>query len=128
MDGTQGYPFYLQQWASCAWDVAATKTISADDALSASQEAIHILDEGFFRVRLDRLTKGEMKYCMAMASLGDGPYAAGKISEVLGKDVKQLGPTRAGIIKKGMIYSTSHGFVDFTVPLFADFMRRQKID
>ena len=107
--------------------MAATKTISADDALSASQEAIHIL-EGFFRVRLDRLTKGEMKYCMAMASLGEGPYAAGKISEVLGKDVKQLGPTRAGIIKKGMIYSTSHGFVDFTVPLFADFMRRQKID
>ena len=128
VDGTQGYPFYLQQWASCARDVAATKTLSADDALSASQEAIHILDEGFFRVRLDRLTKGEMKYCMAMASLGEGPYAAGKISEVLGKDVKQLGPTRAGIIKKGMIYSTSNGFVDFTVPLFANFMRRQKID
>lgn len=124
--GTHGYPFFLQQWAACAWDIAATKTITLTDAESAATEAIHILDEGFFRVRLDRLTKAEMKYCAAMAALGEGPYAAGKIAEVMGKEGNRLGPIRAAIIRKGMIYSTSYGFVDFTVPLFADFMRRQR--
>lgn len=75
---------------------------------------------------MDRLTKAEMKYCAAMAALGEGPYAAGKIAEIMGKEATRLGPIRAAIIRKGMIYSTSYGFVDFTVPLFADFMRRQR--
>ena len=35
-----------------------------------------------------------------------------------------LGPTRANLIKKGMIYSPSHGDMAFTVPLFDEFMQR----
>jgi len=31
---------------------------------------------------------------------------------------------RANIIQKGMIYSPSYGDIDFTVPLFADYLRR----
>lgn len=31
---------------------------------------------------------------------------------------------RGALLKKGMIYSPSHGVVDFTVPLFDEFMRR----
>jgi hypothetical protein len=33
-------------------------------------------------------------------------------------------PARNGLIKKGMIYSPAHGDTAFTVPLFADFMKR----
>ncbi|WP_338485602.1 hypothetical protein [Pseudomonas trivialis] len=36
-------------------------------------------------------------------------------------------PPRAKIIAKGMIYSTDHGYLDFTVPLFAQYMRRQGV-
>jgi hypothetical protein len=36
-----------------------------------------------------------------------------------------LGPARSSIISKGMIYSTDHGYLDFSVPLFAEFMRRR---
>jgi hypothetical protein len=35
------------------------------------------------------------------------------------------GTIRDALIKKGLIYSPRHGLVDFTVPLFAGFMRRQ---
>ena len=31
---------------------------------------------------------------------------------------------RAALLKKGMIYGPSRGVVDFTVPLFDEFMRR----
>jgi hypothetical protein len=31
---------------------------------------------------------------------------------------------RAKLIKKGMIYSPAHGEIDFTVPLFDEFMIR----
>ena len=33
-------------------------------------------------------------------------------------------PIRASLIRKGMIYSPSHGDNSFTVPLFGDYMKR----
>jgi hypothetical protein len=38
--------------------------------------------------------------------------------------VSTIGPLRAGLIKKGMVYSPSYGDMAFTVPLFDEFMRR----
>jgi hypothetical protein len=60
-----------------------------------------------------------------MSALGDGPYAMAEIVAAMGRSASSLGPARANIIAKGMIYSTDHGYLDFTVPLFAEFMRRQ---
>jgi hypothetical protein len=37
---------------------------------------------------------------------------------------EQLGPTRARLIEKGLIYTTGHGRGDFTVPQFDRYMRR----
>ena len=38
--------------------------------------------------------------------------------------IYNLGPVRASLIKKGMIYSPAHGDMAFTVPLFDQFMLR----
>ena len=89
-------------------------------------ETLALLDEGFFKVRMDRLTKAEVQFVTEMANLGDGPYAMADIAAALKRSQSSLGPARASIIGKGMIYSTDHGYLDFTVPLFAEFMRRQK--
>lgn len=127
VEGTQGYPFYLQQWAACAWDVAASSPISIADVSVASSEAVRILDEGFFRVRLNRMTKGELEYCSAIASLGEkGPYKTSEIARVLGKKATTIAMVRSSLISKGMIYSPERGYVEFTVPLFAGFIKRQK--
>jgi hypothetical protein len=92
--------------------------------MNASKEAVAALDESFFRVRFDRLTPVEKKYLRAMAELGPGPHRSGDISEELGRSVQSLGPTRAGLIGKGMIWSPTHGDTAFTVPLFDEFMKR----
>lgn len=123
---TQGYPFFLQEWASVAWNNAEGPQISIGDVDQSYAETLALLDQGFFRVRLDRLTKGEIQFVKAMSDLGDGPYAMADIAKALDRTQQSLGPVRAGIIAKGMIYSTDHGYLDFTVPLFAEFMRRQK--
>jgi hypothetical protein len=39
-----------------------------------------------------------------------------------------LGPVRASLIKKGMVFSPSHGDMAFTVALFDEFMRRAMPD
>lgn len=123
--GTQGYPFFLQEWAAKAWDHATGPEIDLDEVRETYAETIAALDDGFFKVRIDRLTKAEIQFVNAMANLGDGPYQMADIASAMGRKISSLGPARASIIKKGMIYSTDHGFLDFTVPLFADFLRRQ---
>lgn len=122
---TKGYPFFLQEWASFSWDNSEGPEIKTAEIVSSYNETIASLDEGFFKVRLDRLTKSEALFVHNMAELGDGPYAMAKIANKMDRTQSSLGPTRANIIYKGMIYSTDHGYLDFTVPLFAEFIRRK---
>jgi hypothetical protein len=122
---TKGYPFFLQEWASVTWNNAEGPELVLDDVELSYKETLTSLDSGFFRVRIDRLTKAEVQFVKSMSELGDGPYAMADIAKAMGRVPRSLGPTRASIISKGMIYSTDHGYLDFTVPLFAEFMRRQ---
>jgi len=126
VDRTQGYPFFLQEWASVVWDTARGPKITLSDVDVSYGETLARLDDGFFKVRIDRLTKAEVQFVKAMSELGDGPYAMSDIARSMGRKLQSLGPVRASIIAKAMIYSTDHGYLDFTVPLFADFIRRRK--
>ena len=122
---TDGYPFFLQEWGYQAWNAATESPITLEDTIRASAQALARLDGGFFKVRMDRLTPAEVDYVNAMASLGRGPCRSVDVASALGKELAALGPRRASIIAKGMIYSPGHGEVDFTVPLFDDFLRRR---
>ncbi len=124
LEETGGYPYFLQEWGKQAWDAATASPIGVDDVWRASSRARTALDEGFFRVRVDRLTPSELKYLRAMAELGDRPHRSGDIAGVLGRKVTSVGPTRSKLIAKGMVWNPSHGDTAFTVPLFADFMKR----
>lgn len=124
IDRTEGYPYFLQEWGYQAWNMADASPINADDVKSASSAALRRLDNGFFRVRFDRLTPKERDYVIGMASLGKGPYRSSDVANVLGERVQALGPRRAKIINKGMIYSPARGDIDFTVPMFEDYLQR----
>ncbi len=124
VEETQGYPYFIQEWGKHTWDEAEASPITVEDVAGASRQAIAALDESFFRVRFDRLTPTEKRYLRAMAELGPGPHRSGDVSEVLGRKVTSLGPTRNQLISKGMIWSPSHGDTAFTVPLFDEFMCR----
>jgi hypothetical protein len=122
---TEGYPYFLQEWGYQAWNYAIESPIDAEDVENASEAALRRLDEGFFRVRFERLTPKEREYVMAMASLGTGPYRSSEVADALGGNMQKLGPRRAQIIHKGMIYSEAYGDIDFTVPMFENFLKRQ---
>ncbi len=121
---THGYPYFIQEWGKHIWDVAVSSPITLRDVGVATEAVIAALDESFFRVRFDRLTPVERRYLRAMAELGEGPHRSGDIAEKLGKPVSSQAPTRAQLIRKGMIWSPGHGETAFTVPLFDAFMRR----
>lgn len=121
---SRGYPFFLQEWGYHCWNVAPGPVVSLADAEAATEIAIRRLDEGFFRVRFDRLTPREKNYLRAMADLGPGPHRSGEVAAHLAKKSSDLGPLREGLITKGVIYSPAHGDIAFTVPLFDQFMQR----
>ena len=74
------------------------------------------------------MTPLQQKYLRAMAELGEGPHATGRIADALGVEPYAVSTTRAQLIGKGMVWSQRHGETDFTVPLFDQFMRRQMPD
>lgn len=121
---TLGYPYFVQEWAKHCWLHAEKSPISLKDVKVATEFAIAELDANFFKVRLARLSLGEKKYLRAMAEIGSGPYRSGDIATILKKEVQAVAPVRARLIAKGMIYSSSHGDNNFTVPLFDDYMKR----
>ena len=121
---TKGYPYFLQEWGYQAWNVAAATPIARGDVSRATPIVIQRLDRNFFRVRYERLTPGEKNFLRAMAELGPDPHRTGDIADMLGVKLSSLGPVRAKLIKKGMVYSPAHGDMAFTVPLFNAFMER----
>jgi type II secretory pathway predicted ATPase ExeA len=121
---TKGYPYFIQEWGYQAWNHAAIASITAQVINEASTIVRDRLDRNFFRVRFDRLTPREKDYLRAMAECGAGPYRTSDIAEILGAKLTTLGPVRASLIKKGMIYSPAYGDMAFTVPIFDEFMLR----
>lgn len=121
---TRGYPYFLQEWGYQAWNHAPASPITLRHVREATAIASKRLDENFFRARFDRLTPKEKNYLRAMAELGPGPHRTGDIADCLGVKITTLGVVCASLIKKGMVYSPSHGDMAFTVPLFDEFMRR----
>jgi len=121
---TQGYPYFLQEWGYQSWNRASKSPITLQTVQGATPIVVQRLDANFFRVRFDRLTTSEKNYLRAMAQQGPGPYRSGDVASALSVKVTSLGTVRATLIKKGMIYSPTHGDLAFTVPLFDEFMRR----
>jgi len=121
---TEGYPYFLQEWGSACWRVAAGPEITLADVEAATPVAVRELDSTFFRVRLERTTPFERRYLRAMAELGPGPHRSGTIATALGRPVQAVAPTRAKLVRKGMVYSPAHGDTAFTVPLFDQYLKR----
>lgn len=121
---TQGYPYFIQEYGSVAWNFADASPITAADVSDAREAVEAKLDESFFRVRADRTTDAELRYLRAMAELGPEPQLAGDVAAVLGRKSTSLGPTRARLIEKGLLWTPSHGYAAFTVPQFDRYMKR----
>ena len=62
----------------------------------------------------------------AMAELGDGPVRSAAVAIRAG--YKERGSTsalRESLLRKDLVYSPRRGLIDFTVPLFAAYLREQ---
>ncbi len=121
---TEGYPYFIQEYGRAVWNHASGPTITQADAEGAQQVVEAELDESFFRARLQRCTPNERRYLRAMAEGGPDMQRASEVANVLDKSSQEVGPARARLIDKGLLYTPEYGYAKFTVPQFDRFMRR----
>ena len=125
VDYTEGYPYFIQEYGKIVWDLAPEGYPITEGIAGEARRAVEAkLDESFFRVRAERTTELELQYLRAMAELGPGEQTAGDVAAIMKRGSEQLGPTRARLIDKGLLYTTGHGRGAFTVPQFDRYMRR----
>lgn len=130
LDESGGYPYFLQQFGKTVWDAAAgPDVIMFDDATIGVTEGQQQLDSGFYSSRWDRATKAEREFLRAMTVDAGQPSRIADITERLGRSSsRSLGPARASLIGKGIVYSPRHGTIAYTVPGMADYVRRRDDD
>lgn len=120
-----GYPFFVQAWGEELWTHCRDgRTVTARDAAVAAS-AVHARSDDFMAARWERLRGQQRDYASAMAGLGgEGPWATREVAAALGRTPKQMSPARAALLASGTAHAPSHGLVGFTVPNYADWVRR----
>jgi AAA+ ATPase superfamily predicted ATPase len=124
IEKTEGYPFFIQEFGKHIWDIS-DNPITLERVKNAFTIYRDSLDDGFYKVRMDRATNAEKNMMKTMAELGKGPYSMSDVADKLNRKTSSLGPTRAGLIKKGFIYSPNYNSIEFTVPSFDEYIRRK---
>lgn len=121
---SKGYPFFVQELCNTVWENAETDEIELTDVEAVISIFLNHLDESFFKMRYERCTKKEHDFLFAMARCGELPCTISNVAQILKKKVNSISPIRAQLISKGIIYSTGRGEIDFTVPLFDEYLKR----
>ena len=119
-----GYPYFLQEYGLELWNTVEQPPIAAADMDTVREIVNDSLTRSFFGPRFQLATDSEQRYLAAMAVLGEPPYRSSDVASRYGaRDQRGVSMHRDSLIQKGLIWSPRRGQLDFTVPLFADFLR-----
>jgi hypothetical protein len=130
LDVVGGYPYFAQACGKHVWDVRAVpEEITLEDAQIGVALAREEVDRGLYQSRWDRATPAQRDMMKAMASDNGAPSAIQDLVTRTGKSrTSDLSVSRRELILNGHIYAPDRGFVAFTVPGMADFIRRRISD
>jgi hypothetical protein len=118
-----GYPYFLQEYGRELWNAAETSPITMGDVGEVRDLVRDQLARTFYGTRFQLASDAEQRYLAAMASLGRAPYSTAEVARAWGaRNQRQTSPHRDSLLQKGLIWSPRRGQVDFTVPLFAEFL------
>jgi hypothetical protein len=123
VDMAAGYPYFLQEYGRELWNAAEPPSVTMADVEEVRDLVKEQLARTFYGTRFALASDAEQRYLAAMASLGTPPYSTGEVTQAWGAgNQRQTSPHRDSLIQKGLIWSPRRGQVDFTVPLFAEYL------
>lgn len=119
-----GYPYFIQEYGLELWNQVERSPITAADVDEVRETVNDSLATSFFGPRLAMATEAEQRYLAAMAACPDAPARTAEVARTFGvTDQRSVSAHRDALIRKGLVWSPRRGYVDFTVPLFAEFLR-----
>jgi AAA ATPase domain len=119
-----GYPYFIQEYCLELWNHAEASPIAMSDVQEVREIVTDSLARNFFATRFQMASDAEQRYLAAMASLARPPYRSADVAREYGaKDQRGVSVHRDALIQKGLIWSPRRGQLDFTVPLFAEYLR-----
>lgn len=123
----QGYPYFVQLYGDAIWQAASPEagTVLTVDHLQRARALVEEDTQTMFRARWSKATPGEQKLLTVMALLGNGPVKRADLAARLGVGSDELSVQRRRLIDKGLIESSGHGWLRFTTPGFAAFVRAE---
>jgi hypothetical protein len=123
-----GFPYFIQEYGRELWNFADSSPIDLADLDGARAIVKDALARNFFGTRFEMATDAEQRYLAAMASLGDGPYPVSAVARAYGvDDQRRVSVHRDSLIQKGLVWSPRRGQLDFTVPLFAEYLQNNAL-
>lgn len=118
-----GYPYFLQEYGRELWNAAEGPSITMADVEEVRDLVKAQLAHSFYGTRFALASDAEQRYLAAMASLGSPPYSTADVARAWGaENQRQTSPHRDNLIQKGLIWPPRRGQLDFTVPLFAEYL------
>jgi hypothetical protein len=121
-----GYPHFIQEYGRVLWNEVERSPVSASDVEGARALIDDALDRRFFKDRFEMASDAEQRYLAAMADVGDGPVRTAEVAARAGyKDSAGASVVRDALLRKDLVYSPRRGLIDFTVPLFGEYLRRE---
>lgn len=124
VDACGGYPFFVQLFASAAWNEHVADAITLRDVERATPPVRAKIEKTFYRSVLDTLTTRELAFVAVLAELGSGPRSFSDVAARLGVPTEKLGSLRVNLLKKDVIISPGPRLLEFRVPLLDQYIRR----
>lgn len=123
-----GYPYFLQLIGDETWRRAGDPddggTLTSQD-VHAALEKFRTDQEVFFRARWKKASAAEAALIEAMAEMGEPVLLRRAVAEHMGKKSSEISMVRSSLIDKGIIQVPRTGYLEFTAPGFAEFVRKE---
>jgi hypothetical protein len=123
VEGTAGYPYFLQFFGAYACRSVPTAAVSRDGYEAVEPALLHELDLAFFEDRFEGASPTEQRILEAMAS-ETGQVRLSRLHREL-PGLSGLNLLVLRLVERGLLYRATRGAYDFALPLFRDYLRRR---
>ena len=125
-EAADGYPYFVQAYGKVTWDVAAASPVTgAPTSRWPRPRPRASWPSGSSAAGTSGPRRPSASTCARWRRSATSRCPPRAVAEELGRKPSSLSPSRDGLIKKGLIYSSERGLIAFTVPHFGKFLRSQ---
>lgn len=125
-DGAAGYPWFVQLWGEALWDLAADPARVSLEVAREAGERVHLRIEDFYLARWRRVPSGRATLLVLALAEADGEAVTADLLDALELTHQAASPARRALLDLGLCWAPARGRLAFSVPGFADWVRRTR--